>query len=122
MPQKLSDAAITVLQKLHCDGLAIRFPQVAPTLYREINEVLIRLGGKWKGGRTKAHVFQEEPALLIEYVLSTALMPPKNPEAFFPTPNQVARGMMMMSDLDKLRDEDLFLEPLQQRPFAYTPP
>jgi hypothetical protein len=111
MPQQLSDDAITILQNLHYDGLAIRFQKVAPTLYRELNEVLIRLGGKWKGGRTKAHVFQEEPTLLIEYVLSTGLMPPKNPEAFFPTPNEVARGIMMMSDLDKLRDEDLFLEP-----------
>ena len=111
MPQKLSDAAIAVLQNVHYDGLAIRFPEVAPTLYREIHEVLIRLGGHWKGGRTHAHVFQEEPTPLIEYVLSTALMPPKNPEAFFPTPNDVARGMMMMSDLDKLRDEDLLLEP-----------
>src|SRR5215216_3385568 len=85
MPQQLSDDAIAILQNLHYDGLAIRFQKVAPTLYRELNEVLIRLGGKWKGGRTNAHVFQEEPTLLIEYVLSTGLMPPKNPEAFFPT-------------------------------------
>ena len=111
MSQRLSDAALAVLQKLDYDGLSIRFPQVAPTLYQELNEVLTRLGGKWKGGRTKAHLFQEDPALLIDYVLSTAEMPPKNPEAFFPTPNEVARGVMIMSDLNKIRDEDLFLEP-----------
>src|ERR671925_807732 len=106
MAQKLSGDAIAVLQNLDYDGFAIRFPQVAPTLYTEVNEVLTRLGGKWKGGRTKAHVFQEDPTLLIEYVLSSAVMPPKNPEAFFPTPKEVARGIMMMCDLDKLRDED----------------
>lgn len=111
MPQELSDAAIAVLQSLDYDGLSIRFPQVEPTLYGEVNEVLTRLGGRWKGGRTKAHVFQEEPTHLIEYVLSTALMPAKNPDAFFPTPNDVARGIMIMSDLDKLRDDDLILEP-----------
>lgn len=111
MPQQLSDAAMRVLKTLHYDSFAIRFPQVPPTLYRELNEVLTRLGGKWKGGRTKAHVFQEDPAPLIEYVLSNAIMPPKNPEAFFPTPDEVAHGIMIMSDLEKLRDEDLFLEP-----------
>lgn len=82
--QNLSDAAIAVLQDLRYDGFALRFPQVTPTLYKEINEVLTRLGGKWKGGRTKAHVFQEDPSFLVEYVLSTAVMPPKNPDAFFP--------------------------------------
>lgn len=111
MPQKLTNAAVDILQKFDYDGLAVRFPQVTPTLYSEINEVLIRLGGKWKGGRTKAHVFQEKPAPLIGYVLSTGTMPPKNPEAFFPTPNEVARGIMIMADLDKLCDEDLILEP-----------
>lgn len=109
--QNLSDAAIAVLQNLRYDGFALRFPQVTPTLYKEINEVLTRLGGKWKGGRTKAHVFQEDPSFLVEYVLSTAVMPPKNPDAFFPSPSDIARGIMMMSDLFKVRDEDLFLEP-----------
>ena len=111
MPQKLTDASIDVLQNLNYDSLAIRFPQVAPALYSEINEVLSRLGGKWKGGRTKAHLFQEDPAPLVQYVLTTGTMPPKNPEAFFPTPNEVARGIMVMADLEKLRDEDLILEP-----------
>lgn len=111
MQQQLSDAATHILQTLHYDGCAIRFPTVSPALYRELNEVLTRLGGKWKGGRTKAHIFQEDPAPLIKYVLTTANMPPKNPEAFFPTPNDVAHGIMIMSDLEKLRDEDLFLEP-----------
>ena len=111
MPRTLTNAAIDVLQNLNYDGFAIRFPQVAPTLYSEINEVLTRLGGKWKGGRTKAHLFQEEPTPLVQYVLTTGTMPPKNPEAFFPTPNQVARGIMIMADLEKLRDEDLILEP-----------
>jgi hypothetical protein len=35
MPQKLTNDAIEVLQNLNYDGLAIRFPQVAPTLYSE---------------------------------------------------------------------------------------
>ena len=111
MPQPLTQAAIRVLQKLDYDGFAVRFPQVDADLYREVNEVLTRLGGKWKGGRTKAHIFQEDPTLLIDYILETGAMPPKNPEAFFPTPTEVARGIMIMADLDKLRDEDLILEP-----------
>jgi hypothetical protein len=111
MPQKLTSAAIGVLQNCVFDDMAIRFPQVDPTLYNEINEVIVRLGGKWKGGRTRAHVFQEEPAPLIQFVLSTGTMPPKNPEAFYPTPDKVAHGVMAMAELDKLLDEDLILEP-----------
>ena len=111
MAQPLTQAAIRVLQKLDYDGFAVRFPQVDADLYHEVNEVLTRLGGKWKGGRTKAHIFQEDPTLLIDYILETGAMPPKNPEAFFPTPTEVARGIMIMADLDKLRDEDLILEP-----------
>lgn len=111
MAQPLTADATGVLERLDYDGFAVRFPQVDANLYGEVNEVLTRLGGKWKGGRTKAHIFQEDPALLIEYVLETGTMPPKNPEAFFPTPTEVAHGIMIMSDLDKLRDEDLILEP-----------
>lgn len=111
MAQPLTNAAIGILKRFDYDGFAVRFPQVHATLYSEVNEILTRLGGKWKGGRTKAHIFQEDPALLIEYVLETGTMPPKNPEAFFPTPAEVARGIMIMSDLDKLRDKDLILEP-----------
>jgi hypothetical protein len=111
MAQPLTTDATGVLERLDYDGFAVRFPQVDAHLYGEVNEVLTRLGGKWKGGRTKAHIFQEDPALLIEYVLETGTMPPKNPEAFFPTPTEVAHGIMIMSDLDKLRDEDLILEP-----------
>lgn len=111
MPQKLTSAAIGVLQNCVFDDMAIRFPQLDPILYNEINEVIIRLGGKWKGGRTKAHVFQEEPTPLIQFVLSTGIMPPKNPDAFFPTPEKVAHGVMTMAELDKLLDDDLILEP-----------
>lgn len=111
MPQKLTSAAIGVLQNCVFDDMAIRFPQVDPILYNEINEVIVRLGGKWKGGRTKAHIFQEDPAPLIQFVLATGTMPPKNPEAFFPTPETVAHGVMTMAELDKLLDEDLILEP-----------
>jgi len=111
MPQKLTSAAIEILENCSVDNMAIRFPQVTPTLYNEINEVLIRLGGKWKGGRTRAHVFQEEAAPLIQFVLSTGTMPPKNPDAFFPTPAAAARGVMLMAELDKLLAEDLILEP-----------
>jgi hypothetical protein len=111
MAQPLTADATGVLERLDYDGFAVRFPQVDADLYGEVNEILTRLGGKWKGGRTKAHIFEEDPALLIEYILETGTMPPKNPEAFFPTPTELARGVMIMSDLDKLRDEDLILEP-----------
>ena len=39
--------------------------QLDRSLYEEVNEVLVRLGGKWKGGRTKAHLFPYDPRPLV---------------------------------------------------------
>lgn len=62
-------------------------------LYEEVDEVLKRLGGTWKGGRTRAHVFSADPTDLLNAVRDSAEMPPKNPLAFYATPPAVVGEM-----------------------------
>lgn len=49
-----------VLKSAWCDGLKVYLPpaQMERKLYERTNEVLTRIGGKWKGGKVRAHVFE----------------------------------------------------------------
>lgn len=68
-------------------------------LYKRTNEVLTRLGGKWKGGKTAAHVFDRDPTPLLAEVLGSGLKPAKNPLNFYPTPLGVVMAMLERADL-----------------------
>lgn len=72
----------------------ITHDQLERGLYERVNEVLVRILGKWKGGKTAAHVFPHDPKPLIDAILSSNQMPPKNPYAFFPTPKSVTIEML----------------------------
>lgn len=111
--QRLSADALAVLRKGECDAACVRITsgQLDRRLYEEVNEVLVRLGGKWKGGRTKAHLFPYDPRPLLAGVLATGEMPPKNPLAFFPTPSHWVEHVMESSLFDRLQDGDDVLEP-----------
>lgn len=97
-PSKKIDTAIldvlkagTILENRYCLPAA-RLDRKA---YEQVNEVLTRLGGKWKSGKIKAHVFEDvDPAPLLALVLETGEMPPKNPTAFFPTPSEVIERLL----------------------------
>jgi SAM-dependent methyltransferase len=87
---------LSVLRAGTAEGSVFRLPgeQLDRALYLSVNEVLARLGGKWNR-KVKGHVFDDvEPAPLIDLVLTTAEMPPKNPTAFFATPVDVAERLL----------------------------
>jgi Methyltransferase small domain len=67
--------------------------QLDRKLYQEVNEVLERIGGKWNR-KAKAHIFEIDPAALLELVSTTGEMPPKNPTAYFPTPENVVAKLL----------------------------
>jgi hypothetical protein len=71
--------------------------QLDPKTYKAVNDVLVRLGGKWKGGRTAAHVFPFDPRYDLQGVILTGDMPPKNPLAFFPTPPELADELVLLA-------------------------
>lgn len=93
---KISEAALTVLKAATCDGDKIRLNsgELERSLYEEVNQVLSRLGGKWKGGRTRAHLFEYDVSLDFVDVLETGEMPPDNPLDFYPTSELVAKQMV----------------------------
>lgn len=111
--QCISADALAVLRELECDSDRARITsgQLDRPLYEEVNEVLLRLGGKWKSGRTKAHLFPYDPRPLLAGVITTGEMPPKNPWAFFPTPSQWVDYVMDMPLLNDIQDGDSILEP-----------
>ncbi|HZU03706.1 MAG TPA: methyltransferase [Ktedonobacteraceae bacterium] len=113
MTQSISAKALAVLREMECDSDRARITsgQLDRPLYEEVNEVLVRLGGKWKGGRTRAHLFPYDPRPLLAGVLATGQMPPKNPWAFFPTPQPLVDSVMQSPLFDKIQDGDTVLEP-----------
>lgn len=109
----ISREALTVLRqsRMEEDRVAIPETQLPRPLYEEVNEVLSRLGGKWKGGRTRAHVFPWDPRPLLKGVIDCGMMPPKNPTAFFPTPPDLIAKLFTSSLLEHLPDGARILEP-----------
>ena len=97
----LTIEALEVLRTLDYDGNSARITagDLPRHLYEEVNEVLVRLGGKWKGGRTKAHLFSCDPRPLVEDVVENGEMPPNNPYAYFPTPPALADDMVRLADI-----------------------
>ena len=76
--------------------------------YLKLNTCLERLGGKWKGGKTKGHIFPSDPTKAIQAVLSTGVMPVDNPLAYFPTPSDLCKEILNLADI---RPNTLVLEP-----------
>src|SRR5579885_3284456 len=109
MTQSISAKALAVLREMECDSDRARITsgQLDRPLYEEVNEVLVRLGGKWKGGRTAAHVFPYyDPRPLLAGVVTTGIRPPKNPTAFFPTPPALVERVCQSPLFDEIQDGD----------------
>lgn len=95
----ISQSALEILSQItvseNTDNWSVKLTcgQLNRQLYDEIDEVLKRLRGKWHG-QMKAHLFPYDPTALICGVVETAIMPPKNPLAFFATPNDLVAAML----------------------------
>lgn len=121
MSDLISSAALQLLSESKIDGYNLTLPSVKleRELYDEVNDILIRLGGKWKTkGKAKdgipkgVHIFPYDPTILVSAVLDTGIKPPKNPTAFFPTPASIVDKVVKYADLDTLdRSECRILEP-----------
>lgn len=94
---------------LEQDGHAVRLPpeQLERGFYEAVNDVLVRLGGKWNG-RKRLHLFPYDVTAAYHAVLSTGILPPKNPTAFFPTPAPLVDDMLRLAELN---DQFTVLEP-----------
>lgn len=79
-----------VLSGCTTEGCFLTLPpvQLERSLFEQVDRILENLGGKWKGNQ-KRYEYPFEPAELLSVILSTGVLPPKNPHAFFPTPKEV---------------------------------
>src|SRR6266702_3729890 len=93
--QTVKSEVLDVLRNGHTTGMSYFLPtgQLDRKLYQEVNEVLERIGGKWNR-KAKAHLFEIDPAALLDLVSTTGEMPPRNPTAFFPTPEPVIAELL----------------------------
>src|SRR6266702_796570 len=93
--QTVKSEVLDVLRNGHTTGMSYFLPtgQLDRKLYQEVNEVLERIGGKWNR-KAKAHLFELDPAALLDLVSTTGEMPPRNPTAFFPTPDAVIEQLL----------------------------
>jgi hypothetical protein len=111
--ERLSEQALTVLQMATVDSLKQSVAitgKLERSLYEEVDEALTRCGGKWTK-KVKAHVFPYDPAPLIQAILETGEMPPKNPTAFFPTPADVVSDLLSAVPWGWMPDDTRILEP-----------
>lgn len=115
MAARLSDRAIAVLRAATCNDNQVKLNsgQLPPEVYREVDEVMRRLRGKWRGGKVAAHLFPDylNPEPLIRMVAASGEMPDKNPTQLYPSPRPVADAVIAHLDLDLLDEGAWVLEP-----------
>jgi phospholipid N-methyltransferase len=99
--RSLSPAALAVLREATVVGTEVRLPnrQLERALYVEVNDALERIGGRWKGGKVRAHAFPTDPTDALAAILDDGVAPVKNADAFFPTPQQIVRRMLRATDI-----------------------
>lgn len=89
-PRKIESAVLAVVSQAVCEGNLLRLTgQLDRKMYEAVNKILLEAGGEWKGGKTKAHVFQGDAAEMIEPILLTGEIARKEDFGFFPTPLHV---------------------------------
>ncbi len=123
MSKQLDDRVLQIIEDAtickETFSIKLNSGQIDKETYKLVDEVFKRLRGKWKGGKTQAHLFPYDPTPYIEALLVTKEMPDKNPTAFFPTPRVLveeildAINFVDLSDLDYLDEDNRFriLEP-----------
>lgn len=95
---------------LEYDGCHVKIKaKLDPKIYLACSKILQALGGKWRGGRTQATVFDIEAQPLIEAALGNGKVENRRTvlQAFFTKP-VLALRMLQMLDLTR---DDLLFEP-----------
>ena len=115
MPTKvvIPENVKSIIQDAVIDGNQLRLRgSLDHQVYLEVNKVLEALGGKWKSGKTKAHVFPDgiDISALIEEVTDTSHII-KNAYDFFATSPQIAREMAVLAGIEHLTDGDFVFDP-----------
>lgn len=70
-----------------------------PKLYKRVNAVLQDLGGRWKAGKTQAHVFEGPADEAVASVVASGEYLTAKDFGFFPTPGPLADRAVATADL-----------------------
>ena len=95
---------------LEYDGCHVKIKaKLDPKIYLACSKILQELGGKWKGGKTQATVFDTDAQPLIEAALGNGKVENRRTllQAFFTKPSLALRMLQMLD----LTEDDTFLEP-----------
>lgn len=101
-----------ILAQCIVDGLFVRLPegQLDRKVYQQVKSALELIGGKWKGGKTQAFVFEQDPTELLQAQINGEQRNLKKEFQFFATPPELAREMARMLT-HRLIIGDKILEP-----------
>jgi protein-L-isoaspartate O-methyltransferase len=99
--RRIDADVLDVLRGCTVDGNHLRLPpgRMDRKLYERVNEVLVALGGKWVGRKVQAHVFEEDPASMLDVAVSTGLFLKPQDVGYFPTPDDVVERVLALADL-----------------------
>lgn len=99
-----------VLSLCSIDGMVLRLPdiQLDRKLYLDVANKINLIGGKWKGGRVKGFVFQQDPSEYFEKIKNGEKANIQKEYQFFETPEILA---FHMADLLDIRPNIKILEP-----------
>lgn len=94
---------LSVLQQCSVDGQQLYMPpgRMPPKLYKQVDEVLKALGGKWVGRKVQAHVFEEceDLAALMDTVVSTKKYLSPKDFGYFWTGDDLADQVIKAADI-----------------------
>jgi predicted RNA methylase len=97
--QQIAPEVVDVLRSAVVDGATLKLTgQLTPKLYKSVNDVIARLGGKWNRS-SGLHIFPKPVAEALDGVLDSGVKPLKNPAAFFPTPDALVARMVAALDM-----------------------
>lgn len=110
---KIENEIIKILSECTIKNNTIFLPkmQLDRKTYLTINKHLGHIGGKWNR-KAKGHIFDSDPTDSFENMLITGETTDFKKEfQFFETPPGLARKMIDMAEIDKIRTDGYILEP-----------
>lgn len=106
----IDGTTLELLREVEFDGHKVRLREVEREQFKKYHHVMKWLGGVWRGGRTQAHVFADDPRPVIELVIEARALPKRNVLQFYPTPDDLVREMVAWAELDNMPPDGLILD------------
>jgi predicted RNA methylase len=110
--RRVPDHVLAMLEEMEANGTLLHMHprKLARSDYEDMNRVVTALGGQWKGGKTKAHVFPPgtDVAALVDTVLATGRYEDPKDADFVETPVRLASSM---ADRGRVRKGSDVFEP-----------